>query len=338
MSLYHELANRPRRHRANCSCADCKNGIKKINIISGFLGAGKTTLVKHLLDQTKDKKVDVVIREYGSATIDDYLVDYDKSRVHMYLGVSLHEAPDVLLYQYLERLYDTADRHPFDNLLLESSGAESAEDLVRMFMTGNLRAHYRLGSFITVVDAQFGELNLDEYRVARHQVAFADVIVINRTDLSDEKSIQRLISQIRQINSMAKIICTSFGNVEAEEVLDIKLYDQLKGLQNEEVDTAVEGISTVTITAEEPLELEKINDWFQELYSKDGAKILRGKGFLNISGSEYRYEFQSVRKAFHSKADTKWTLEDDCRSVLVLIGENLPDKEKLQQGFNQCKA
>lgn len=335
MSTRESLIDRLRRTGKACACRSCTAGVgrKKLNIVSGFLGAGKTTLLNRLLSEPGLGKVDVVLREYGSATIDDALLNLDSSRLHMYLGISMHNNPQSMLYNYLERLYDESPRHPFDRLLLETSGAEGVENLVRMFYTGNMPAHYELESFITLVDAQFGLLNLEEFSVAREQAAFADKLVINRCDLVSGEDIAELRRALREINPTAPIYKTSYAAVPVRELLeagdlDITTDSEAKGMDE---------LGSVTLTTTLPLELEKVNGWIRALFSEYGKDILRAKGFFNIANSDYRFEFQAVRTTFHSKTDTLWPKNDVRKSVIVLIGRNLPDAAELKRTLLECQ-
>lgn len=324
-----------RLRRTGCACRVCTSGVgkKKLNIVSGFLGAGKTTMLNRLLAENGLGKIDVVLREYGAATIDDRLLNLDSSRLHMYLGISMHDNPQSMLYNFLERLYDESVRHPFDRLLLETSGAEGVENLVRMFYTGNMPAHYELESFITLVDAQFGLLNLEEFAVAREQVAFADKLVINRCDLASNDEIAGLRKALQSINPMAPIYETSYAAVPARKLLtaggglDVRTDAEVKGMGE---------LESVTVTTALPLEFEKVNAWIHDLFSQYGDDILRAKGFFNIDGSDYRFEFQSVRTTFHSRTEERWSLGEERRSVIVLIGRNLPKADLLKSSLTDC--
>ncbi len=335
------------RHGRNCRCAPCSSigdwsftppvGKKTVNIIAGFLGAGKTTLVNDVLSQPFDKKIDIIVREYGIASIDDRLIDMDRERVHVFLGVSLHEDPQSMLMTYLQTLYDVSGRHPFDHLLIEASGAERAEGLVQLFMLPEIREHYQVGSCIVVVDGEFGDLNLEEYHVAREQTAYADVLVINKTDVADPQKLDRLEAMLREINPFAKVIRTQFGHVNLNEVLNADIYEQLRRL-HETKESGMDEIQTITLTVDEPLDISKTNEWISGLFKENGLKLLRGKGFFNIAGSDYRYEFQSVRTSFHSKTDKLWGEDEERRTVIVLIGERLPDAGELKAGLLKCAA
>lgn len=320
--------------------ADSNHAVKPVTIVGGFLGSGKTTFVNYILAQSTDKKIDVLVREYGTVSIDDKLLNLTKDHIHVFPGVSMHQDPQIMLYDYMQQLYESSGGEAFDRLLIETSGLDNPEYLIQLFFLGYIPSFYRLGSFITVVDAEYGHLDMNEYLVARQQVAFADVILLNKIDLPDKDTVQSLERRIKRINSMAKIFHTSYGRVELSDVLDVSLYDQLKGLQNNlwegDDDYCMDGITTLVLTENHPMDKEKVNAWIQNLFVTRGTKILRSKGFFCFAGSDYRYEFQAVRKTFHSKADRIWEDNEERKSVVVLIGESLPDVAELQESFSAC--
>jgi G3E family GTPase len=317
---------------------------RNVAVISGFLGAGKTTLVNHLLSDQTDGRVDVLVREYGAVSIDDRLIRLKKENIHVFPGISVHQDPQLVLYDYLHKLYEETREDPFDRLLLETSGLDTPEALVQLFFLGHMQHHYRLSSFIVVADAEYGIENFDEYPVAAEQAAYADVIVINKIDLVNEERIGELESRIRSINAMAKIIRVSYGRADSSQLLDIELYDQLADLNRHgNSGEAPRGggrkmneIETIVLTEEKPMDKQKVNEWISALFKTEGMKILRSKGFFCFEGEACRYEFQGVRKTFHSKADKLWEEGEEKKSVVVLIGEGISGAGTLQESFSAC--
>lgn len=309
-----------------------------VNVIGGFLGAGKTTLLNYILTQPTEERTDVLIREFGKESIDDQLVKNVSGNIHVFPGISMHDDPQLLLHDYLHNLVCNNDETAelFDRLLVETSGIDYPESLVQLFMVGYMPQHYRLGSYIVVVDAQFGLVSLEEYDVAVQQVAYADVVVLNKCDLATPEEIAELEEAIHSINSMAKIYRCSYGRVDLRDVMNVQLYDQLKELEVKEDDAPVYNIQNIVLSEKRPMDKEKVNAWLQELFEMDGPKLLRSKGFFFFADEDWRYEFQGVRKSFHSKADRKWQEDEERKSTVVLIGENLPDEKALRKRFSEC--
>jgi G3E family GTPase len=309
---------------------------RNVTIVGGFLGAGKTTLVNHLLSNQIDGRVDVLVREYGAVSIDDRLISLKKENVHVFPGISAHQDPQLVLYDYLHTLYEETRHNPFDRLLLETSGLDAPEALAQLFFLGHMQHHYRLASLIVVVDAEYGMENFDEYPVAVEQVVYADVIILNKIDLAPENRIRELENRIRSVNAAAKIHRASYCQVDSSQIMDTELHDQLAEVKQRWGGQMMNQIGTIVLTEDRPMDKEKVNEWISALFKAAGMKILRSKGFFYFDGEDYRYEFQAVRKTFHSKADKTWEAGEEKKSVVVLIGEGIPDAGALQESFSAC--
>jgi G3E family GTPase len=334
---------------------------KPVTIIGGFLGTGKTTLLNHILTHERDLRKEIIIREYGSLPIDHELIEDETADIVWVSGGCLFADPQTTLYWALENLYSRADYTggsnltwqdvDFDHVLLETSGLDMPEYLAGLFFLDRLRDHYRLDSYIVVVDAEYGELCLDEYRRACEQVAFADILLINKIDLADKEPIRRLERRLRRINALARIYHTEYTKIDLDRILDVRLFNAppdgvhvaeatagpLAGANRNEED-AMDAFQSVVLSEKRPLDKEKVNVWINELFAQRGRKILRSKGFLNFAGYDHRFVFQGVRMTFHSKADRLWKPDEERSSTIVLIGEGLDDAAELQRSFSQCIA
>lgn len=333
---------------------------KPVTIIGGFLGSGKTTLLNHILSQQNHKRMEVIIREFGAVAVDHELVLDKTVKINLVSGGCLFADPQHRLFWMLEGLYSRCDKlgtqHfsyqdvDFDHVLLETSGLDMPEYLAGMFFLERLRDHFQLDSFIVVVDAEYGELNMDEYYRACEQVAFADILLINKTDLSDEEKIRSLERRLGRINPLAKMYRTQYTEIELEKILDVRYFEGMDGVVGapEALRRAqapgnngrekLDPFQSVVLSENRPMDKDKVNAWIKELLTERGHKILRSKGFLNFAGSDHRYVFQGVRKTFHSKADRLWEPGEERKSVIVLIGEGLDDGPELQAAFSACIA
>lgn len=333
------------RHGKNCKCGCNYNSFltlepdskKAVNIIGGFLGAGKTTTVNHLLCAPSDKRIEVVVREFGSIAVDDKFTRAHRDRVHAFTGASLHVDPQTMLTSYIENLYAAQDNHPFDNLLIEASGRESAEQIAQIFYLPRSRDHYELGSFITIVDAEFGLDTLREFRVANEQAALADYLIVNKVDCAAPEELDGLEKTLRHINPFAEIIETSFGAVNTR-VLKTDSYAQLRAVREDDDEAMADVFNSIAVRIREPLDRAKVDAWLRDTYARYGDKLLRGKGYFNISDSDYRFDFQSVRKNFHAVTEDKWESPEARESVVVFIGAELPDREEMRSTLRACIA
>ena len=333
---------------------------KPVTIIGGFLGSGKTTLLNYLLAQERTLHKELIIREYGALPIDHELIEDESAEIVLVSGGCLFMDPQTTLYWALANLYSRADYTgggnltwqdvDFDYVLLETSGLDMPEYLAGLFFLDRLRDHYRLDSYIVVVDAEYGELCLDEYRRASEQVAFADILLINKVDLVDQDTIRRLEERLRRINVLARIYHTEYTQIDLDKLLNVRLFNappsaelvaampsETRGANGKEEGT-MDPFQSVTLTETRPLDREKVNAWIEELFAQRGLKILRSKGFLNFAGYDHRFVFQGVRMTFHSRTDRLWKPDEERKSTIVLIGEGLDDTADLQCSFSECVA
>ena len=268
--------------------------------------------------------------------------------------------PQSTLYWALENLYSRADTlgggHltwqdvDFDYLLLETSGLDMPEHLAGLFFLDRLRDHYHLDSYIVVVDAEYGELCLYEYRRASEQVAFADILLINKVDLVDEDVLHSLEKRLRRINALARIYRTEYAQIDLDKLMNVRLFNAppsadlvatTSGGAADAPDTeedSMDPFQSVTLSEARPLDKEKVNAWIEGLFEQRGRKILRSKGFLNFAGYDHRFVFQGVRMTFHSRTDRLWEPDEERKSTIVLIGEGLDDAAELQRSFSECVA
>ncbi|HNS53010.1 MAG TPA: GTP-binding protein [Anaerolineae bacterium] len=325
-------------------------------VVAGFLGAGKTTLLNHILINAPKARTEVVVREYGDVGVDQELIETGDAHILLILAANLFVDPQTRLYWGLENLYSRCDKLgtnrytwedvDFDRVLIESSGLDYPEHMAQLFYLDKLRDHFRLDAAIVVVDAEYGDLTLDQYRFAREQAAFADILLVNKADLAGEAVMTRLEARLRRINPLARIYRTEYTAVPCEQLLDVRLFDGVPGFDIladlqphfQKGEERLDDIQSLVLTESRPLDKGKFTAWLQALFAARGLDILRSKGFLNFSGYDHRFVFQGVRRTFHSKADRLWQPGEERRSTLVLIGEHLDDGPALQEAFSACVA
>lgn len=329
--------------KSGCGCRAC-NGLDpnwkkpKALAIGGFLGAGKTTFVNYLLETASLANVDVLVREYGAVSVDDQLINLGKEHIHVFQNLSFHHDTQLQLYDYMHgMLHNNKDQsvHPFDFLFLEASGLDEPEYLVELFDLGQMPQLYDFGGYITLVDGEYWRENFEEYSLSIRQVAYADVIIINKVDQITAAGLQELELRLRGINAYAPILHAQYGEVDPEPIFTVNVYDQLKYCEKTE-ETGMDPIKTIVLTEDRPMDKQKINAWLQKLFKDSGWHILRSKGFFQFAEDDYRYEFQAVRRSFHSKADKQWDEDEKRKSTVVLIGDDLPDRAELMKSFSAC--
>ncbi len=308
-----------------------------VTVIAGFLGSGKTSLLNHIVSNSSTRPVDVLVREYGSMAVDDAIIHGNVRHLYVFPGISLHFDPQIMLYGFMDELYERSagQKH---HLIMEASGLDEPEYLVRLFLLANIRDKFKLSSFVTVVDAEFAHISLDEYALVQEQVAYADCILINKIDCVDSKRIDDIRIRLKSINGLAAVHETLYGRSDVDAIWEVDAFAQLMNCEPrtvEEVMMSVDRIKTVCLKESRAMDKNKINRWLEKLFHDTSIKLLRSKGFFYFAGSDYVFEFQGVRTSFHSKAFREWQEDEQRSSTVVFIGEGL-DQAVLQNDFLQC--
>jgi G3E family GTPase len=319
-----------------------------VTVLTGFLGSGKTTLLNHILTEQHGKRIAVIENEFGEIGIDDALVlDAEEEVFEMNNGCICCTVRGDLI-RILGNLMKRKDR--FDQIVIETTGlADPAPVAQTFFVDDEVATQLRLDAIVTVVDAVHLVAHLDDDKPegveneAVEQLAFADRIVLNKVDLaSDEAELEEVERRIREINGLAPIVRTSFGNVDLDRILDVGAFDLSRVLEQdpEFLDPDAEHQHDLTVTSvgfevEGALDLERLNGWIGGLLRDKGADIFRSKGILAIDGWDERYVFQGVHMLMAGDADRPWAPDEVRRNRLVFIGRNL-DRAELEHGFRSC--
>jgi G3E family GTPase len=312
-----------------------------VTVLTGYLGAGKTTLLNRILTHEHGKKVAVIVNEFGEVGIDNQLViDTDEEIFEMNNGCICCTVRGDLI-RIIGNLMKR--RHKFDHLVIETTGlADPAPVIQTFFMDEDMREQLELDAVVTVVDAKhiWQHWDADE---AQEQIAFADVILLNKTDLVPPEQLDELEKRIRGMNAMAKIYRTRNSEVSMDALLGVKAFDLNRALEidpeflGEDAHQHDETVSSVALVAEDALDGDKLNNWMGELLQTQGPDIFRMKGILNIAGEDNRFVFQGVHMLFDGKPDRPWKEGETRKNELVFIGRNL-DEAQLRQDFLACLA
>ncbi|RAM51367.1 MAG: GTP-binding protein [Hapalosiphonaceae cyanobacterium JJU2] len=310
-----------------------------VTVLTGYLGSGKTTLLNRILTHEHGKKVAVIVNEFGEVGIDNQLViDTDEEIFEMNNGCICCTVRGDLI-RIIGNLMKR--RHKFDHLVIETTGlADPAPVIQTFFVDEDMREQLELDAVVTVVDAKhiWQHWEADE---AQEQIAFADVILLNKTDLVTPDVLDELERRIRGMNAMAKIYRTRNSQVEMDALLGVKAFDLDRALEidpeflGEDAHQHDETVYSVALVAEGALNGDQLNNWLGKLLQTQGADIFRMKGILNIAGESDRFVFQGVHMIFEGKPDRPWKDSETRKNELVFIGRNL-DEAKLKQDFLAC--
>ena len=313
-----------------------------VTVLTGYLGAGKTTLLNRILTEPHGKRYAVIVNEFGEEGIDnDLVVDADEEVFEMNNGCICCTVRGDLI-RILGGLMQRSDR--FDGILVETTGlADPAPVAQTFFVDEDVSERTRLDAVATIVDAKFLEARLDDSPEAAEQVAFADVLVLNKVDLVGADDLARLEARLRAINPYARILRSHRCDVPLDDILGLQAFDLTRVLQIEpdfleahdhEHDEAVTSLS---LTADRPLEPERFMSWFQRLLAERGQDILRSKGILDFRGERERFVVQGVHMLMEGDLMGAWPEDAPRRSRLVFIGRDL-DEAALREGFAGCVA
>lgn len=313
-----------------------------VTVLTGYLGAGKTTLLNRILTHEHGKKVAVIVNEFGEIGIDNQLViDADEEIFEMNNGCICCTVRGDLI-RIIGNLMKR--RNKFDHLVIETTGlADPAPVIQTFFVDEDLREKLELDAVVTVVDTKHISQHW-EADEAQEQIAFADVILLNKTDLVTPSELNELEKRIRSMNAMAKIYRTRDSQVEMDALLGVKAFDLERALEiepgflEEEHDHEHDHtVTSVAIVSPGEVDGEKLNAWLSELLRTQGPDIFRMKGILNIAGEDSRFVFQGVHMIFEGKPDRPWKEKETRKNELVFIGRNL-NEAQLKEDFFACMA
>ena len=191
-----------------------------VTVLTGFLGAGKTTLLNRILSEQHGKKIAVIENEFGEVGVDNQLViQADEELFEMNNGCICCTVRGDLL-RILSRLAKRTT--PLDGIIIETTGLADPGPVAQTFFTDEeIKAHYRLDAIVTLVDAKHIALHLENAPEAKAQIAFADVILLNKTDLVSAAELDAIETRVRQINVAARIHRAREGAVPLSAVLDV---------------------------------------------------------------------------------------------------------------------
>jgi len=309
-------------------------------ILTGFLGAGKTTLLNRILTADHGRRIAVIVNEFGEVGIDhDLLISSDQQIVQMNNGCICCTVRGDLLRSLFELLEHKDD---FDTLVIETTGLAEPAPVAQTFMVDErIRSEFALSGVVTLVDAMHVRGQLEHSVEAREQIAFADLILLNKTDLATPEELDSIETDLRHLNRIATVVRTKQSELDVASLFDIGAADLEQRLDRARPSHGhahhhhTDDIETVCIVEPEPLDGLRLSQWFRNVITQYGANILRMKGILNLRGDPDRFIFQGVHMMFEGKPGPRWRDGEERVNRLVFIGRGL-DEEAIVQGFKEC--
>ncbi len=315
-----------------------------VTVLTGYLGAGKTTLLNRILTEHHGKKYAVIVNEFGEIGIDnDLVVDTDEEVFEMNNGCICCTVRGDLI-RILGGLMKRKDK--FDAILVETTGLADPSPVVQtFFVDDDVKEKTKLDSVTTVVDAKHILERLKDTHEAAEQIAFADQIILNKTDLVSAEDLARVERRIRELNPLAVIHRTERCAVDIDKVLGQGAFDLSRILSLEPNFLGPEGddhehssdIASVSLSTTKKLDGDKVTKWLQNLLAEQGQNILRAKGILDIKDKDERLVFQAVHMVMDGDFGRPWKDDEKRYSRIVFIGRDL-DEAELERGFKACVA
>ena len=309
-----------------------------VSVLTGYLGAGKTTLLNHILTNRAGWKVAVVENELGEVGVDNELIVSSQEDVIVLANGCVCCKIRGDLIRTLQELIRRPD--PLDAVLIETTGVADPSPVVQSFFVDeDLKDRLRLDAVITLVDAKHIWDRLDDSAEAREQIAYADVVLLNKTDLATPEDVDRLEGRVREMNAFAAIHRTRNAKIDLSKVLDLGSFDlsRLEGRERPEESTHASGITSVALREKGPFDGKKFNAWLGKLLMSRGPDIFRLKGIIEIAGETRRVVFQAVHMQFEGRPDRPWRDGENRTCTLVVIGRNL-EAQELREGLLACRS
>lgn len=304
-----------------------------VTLITGFLGSGKTTLLNEILKQFPHGRVAVLVNEFGDINIDSQLlIAVDEDVIELTNGCICCTINNNLSEAVFRIL---AHRDRIDSLIVETTGIADPLPITTTFLATELWNFTRVDAILTVVDAEAFTPEHFGSEIAYRQIAYSDMILLNKTDLVTETTLEALEQYLHTIKPNPRIVRMRYGQVPLPLILDIKLHDSdfcaapASDQQKTITQTLNEGYMAVSFESDRPVSLRKFQ---QFLDYQLPPEVFRGKGILRIEDSPDRHLFQLSGKRISLDSD-EWHTPP--KTQLVWIGRNL-NPLNLQQLLTNC--
>ncbi len=331
-----------------------------VTLLTGFLGAGKTTVLNHLLDDPQAGRIAVIVNEFGDVGLDHDLVEASTEEIILMDSGCLCCSIRGDLSRTMANL--TARRQSgeltFDRVVIETTGiADPGPVLHSLVIDQAIAPRYRLDGVVTVADAATGPHILDTQFEAVNQIAMADLIVISKADLVTPEALERFRARLADINGTAKMLCADHGKVPAASLFGLSAMradvtrtglsdwlgaaakpDPLAGLSGfaPKARPALEPsslahhanrISSAAIELEGPIPASVFDFWLDTLVALKGPDLLRMKGIVHVEGMDWPFVFHGVQHIFDAPVPLKSWAGDEKVSRVVVIARDMAEED-----------
>ncbi len=329
-----------------------------VTIISGFLGSGKTTLLNHILKNQVGIKTAVLVNEFGEIGIDnDLIIEGSEDMIELNNGCICCSINGELL-NTVSKVLERAEK--LDYLIVETTGLADPLPVAMTFAAGDLREKVRLDSIITVIDGENFDFEINNTSVAYSQILYGDILLVNKSDLVNEKQLKKIEEFINKIKKEPRILRSTNSEVALHTIMSVGLFEtdtfefekNKKNIEQNSNDHSshshdhsshshdhsshshdlnnIEGFTSVSYETFEPFSLRKFQYFLDNQISQN---VFRAKGILWFMESDRKHIFHLSGKRF-SLDDEEWTKEKS--NKIVLIGKNL-DHQTIKNQLSSCR-
>lgn len=313
-----------------------------VTILTGFLGAGKTSILNRLLTADHGLRIAVVVNEFGDIGLDDrFIARAEGDIVELTNGCVCCSARNDTMEVLLSLIARLKAGQRMDHVVIETTGLAKPASLARFFLGDSpLKAHFHLDGIVTVVDAYHGTSQLIQYREVKEQVGVADLVLLNKTDMAEEPQLANLQEWLHGINPTAAILRCTKDTVPLERLLQVGGFvvaGKERILEENAHDHVHDrDIIAVSIREDRPLDRGKFTRWISEFVAMEGGDLLRYKGILSFVGSGRRAILQGVHMVRELTEGDDWG-DAERVSELVFIGRRLME-DVIREGVRNCVA
>ncbi len=299
-----------------------------VTVITGFLGAGKTSLLNQLIKKHKNKQFVIIENEFGEENIDsEFIANIKNENLFELNNGCICCNLNTELFLVLEDLIK--NNHTFNHLLIETTGIADPGNILASFISDpSTKSKFEIDSVICLIDASNALKNFEKEDVLNKQIAISDTLILNKTDLSDDATIRCLESKLKEMNPTANLYLSIESNIN-DQLLDIftykpeNIYQFLFSINENKTKKHKHNIENYCFKSELKFNQMKLGAWLDAFLQFNSDTVYRIKGILNISGVDNRILLQSVHTQIQATVGRAWDKDETRESKLVFIGKNL---------------
>ena len=310
-----------------------------ITIITGFLGAGKTTLINKIIEKETDKKFAIIENEFSDLPIDGALISGISNNQIFELAngcicCTLDSELQETLLQLVKMDLD------FNHLLIETTGIAEPDAIIQnIIVNDELKELFFIDSVCCLIDTINFKANMNEKESIK-QLSAADTVIINKTETASDEILKNISNEIKKHNSICEIINTKFCDYNNSNIIDKqvfnesdfnKIFNKLQtGAHKHNHSSEIKNLS---FSLKESFDMDKFSLWMDYFLHINQNSIIRVKGVLYFEGISRKIIFQSVKSAYTITEGNFWQANEEKLNKIIFIGRNL-DKENIKEGIH----